>query len=117
MDCQSFAYEISDNEPCEDSQQLIADPTPHYLTEYLEDYDHSSDGVIRKYGYDTIKKIQSLSVHVEPIYHTNRLLIEKVTDDIERKFPHVEEYKRELQDIYCKPIPEYDEHIEEIKNK
>lgn len=58
LDSQSFAYEISDNEPCEDSvQQLIADPTPHYLTEYLEDYDHSSDGVIRKYGYDTFKKI------------------------------------------------------------
>lgn len=82
-----------------DVQRYIADPTPIYLLEYLEDIDHSSDGELRKYGLGTIKKIKSLPVHIFPYDYNSNEIIADVDKDVEEEFLHLKDSKEQNDNI------------------
>lgn len=82
-----------------DVQRYIADPTPVYLLEYLQDIDHSSDGELKKYGSITLKKIKSLSLRIVPLDYCSKELIADVERDVERDFSHLESIKGRTKNI------------------
>lgn len=94
-----------------DVQRYIADPTPVYLLEHLQDIDHSSDGELKKYGSVTLKKINSLSRDILPGDYCSRELIADVEREVERDFLHLESIKIQNNKISnIKTSQEYNFH-------
>lgn len=68
-------------------QQYIADPTPLYLEEYINDPEQSADEDIKKYGRTIINKLKSLSVLINALDYCPKATIDDVDKEAKKFFP------------------------------
>jgi hypothetical protein len=98
-------------------QQLIADQTPLRLKQYLKDYKNSTDIEEKKYGQNIIRKIDSLSLDVDPYYYCSEKLFEDTIDNTDRDFPHTKVQKEQIQKISFKSDLEFEKVIKVLKKE
>lgn len=98
-------------------QRYIADPTPLYLEEYINDPEQSTDEDIKKYDNKIINKLKSLSVLINAFDYTTKEIIDDVDNEakknlLSRKNTDMHEAERKSRDEKNKKFKEIIENAD-----